>query len=725
MRRTAILGVLVMVLVGVWTLLGVLGAGPAAAAPVRLVQEVAYADQRDAVARAAAWLVATHQNEDGGYSGFSQGAGQAPSDVAGTTDAILALSSAGFDPAAPAPGHDNTPVGYLQQQAADAAAYAAIDGSTAGKLVLALAAANQNPRDFEGEDFVLALTNHLSPTGQYGVNNAFNQSLALLGLSAANEPAAPEAVDWLLAQQATGEGLDGSWDDGFGTAGNVDATAMAVMALVASGEPADGEALARAADFLARTQLESGGWPYAPDLAESANSTALAVQALRALGLDFYSAESPFAQNGVTPLQALLAWQSPAGAFQADFGSGRFDDFFATVQAIPAAAGRAFPLRGRYQAAQQAVACLATLQDPATGGWEQFATFGVNAAGTARAIEAIVAAGGDPAADMWMVNGTNAVQALENLTPEYLATGRGGGVGIVMQGVAAAGGDVTDFAGFNLPLQMSEYLSPTGAYDDTSFGPFAHAEAMLGLLVAGEEVDEAAVDFLLGAQDGGDWGSPDANGIALNVLGRLAQRVPETLDVLRATQLADGGWGFEEASNPNATSEVVQGLVSVGENPFAPAWSQVLSGTVVNAADAVLAQQGENGCWPNLFGPGDDPLATTDAIILLAQRPPWPEMAAAEAEPAEATVEATASPAPTVTVTATAEGAAEPTVVVEPTAEPTEAIAAAVETPVAEPTAPPPATAGPAGGNALNWVLVALAVLLVAGGAFWFVRRRT
>jgi hypothetical protein len=43
-------------------------------------------------------------------------------------------------------------------------------------------------------------------------------------------------------------------------------------------------------------------------------------------------------------LNALLLAQGESGAFQADFGDGPFDDFFTTVQAIPAVAGKAFPL---------------------------------------------------------------------------------------------------------------------------------------------------------------------------------------------------------------------------------------------------------------------------------------------------------------------------------------------------------------------------------------------
>jgi hypothetical protein len=172
-------------------------------------------------------------------------------------------------------------------------------------------------------------------------------------------------------------------------------------------------------------------------------------------------------------------------------------------------------------------------------------------------------------------------------------------------------------------LQVAGYLSETGEYASTAFGVVAHNEAMLGLLAANETVDPSAVDFLLDAQVDGDWGGSDGNGISLNTLGRLGLTVPKALDNLRDTQAADGGWGFGVPSDPSSSSEVVQGLIQTHENPFAPTWSAVVSGTISNAADVVLQQQGANGCWPNLYGLGDDPFATTDAIMLLAQQPDW------------------------------------------------------------------------------------------------------
>ncbi|MFO7541018.1 MAG: prenyltransferase/squalene oxidase repeat-containing protein [Chloroflexota bacterium] len=616
---------------GIWALLLGLASTATAQAPAP--------DQAAAVETAAAWLTNTHQNEDGGYTAFSSGADQELSDVGGTADALLALRSGGYSVAAP--------LDFLRQDGNAVATYAAADGGSAGKLILALVAAQRDPRNFADHNLVDILNSHLDEaSGQFGVDNAFGQSLAILGLAAAAEPIPDTAVTWLLSQQ----GEDGAWGDGFGTESNSDATAMAIMALAAAGLSPTDDGLAQALEFIEQAQLADGGWEYGPGFGLSLNSTALVVQALAAVGADFYSSDGNLARSGRSPLDLLLAAQSESGAFQADFGDGPFDDFFTTVQTIPALAGQPFPLPGYRAAAQQAASCLLTLQDPDSGGWETFATSGPNAPGTARALLALTAAGMEP---------DDAILTLEELAPDYLLTSFGGGIGLMMQAVVAAREDVTDFAGADLTALMAEALIDTGEYDDTSFGPFAHAQAMAGLLAAGLEPDPTAVEWLLANHEDGDWGGgPDANGLTLYVLAQLGMAPPEAIDVLRQSQEADGGWGYGSAS-PSSSAEVPRGLVAAGENPFAPQWSQVVSGTLTHAADAVLALQGENGCWPNLFGPGEDPYSTTDGIQLLLLAAEIavtePETAAAETTP---TAEPTAEPTPEPTPEPTAEPAA-------------------------------------------------------------------
>ncbi len=273
--------------------------------------------QDDPVAAAADWLIAAHQNEDGGYTAFSAGAGMAASDVGGTADALLALAGTGADV--------KPLLGFLTENGSDLAAYAGTGGSMAGKMILALTAAGQNPRDFAGVDLVAALDGQIGADGAINSFTAFEQSLAIMGLALAGEPIPETATAWLVNLQEMEGDLAGSWDDGYGTAGNPDATAMAIMALtLANAEP---DAAAQGIDFLMQAQLETGGWEYGPGFGENVNSTALAAQALALAG-----------QDVTDGLAALLSWQSETGAFQADFGSGRFDDFFSTVQALPALA---------------------------------------------------------------------------------------------------------------------------------------------------------------------------------------------------------------------------------------------------------------------------------------------------------------------------------------------------------------------------------------------------
>lgn len=581
-----------------------------------------FIDQRQSVQAATFWLVREFQNDDGGYASLSSGANQSPSSIAGTLDAMLAIAAGGYNPAAIFPGQESSPVQYLREQKEELAAFAMANGGQAGKTVMALTAATLDPRDFEGHDFVTALNSHFEPSGSYGVADPFKQAIAILGVAAVGGPVPEQALTWLDDKQDS----DGSWDDGFGTPANPDTTALVIMAQLAGGRLPENTAIQSAVEFLAHTQ-QPEGWAYGSGLSPSANSTALVIQALSALGEDWYTSAGPWSQNGRTPLQALSDFQNVSGAFQSDFGQGPFDDFYATVQAIPAMAGRPFPLPGRLESSRLGLSCLDALQDSQSGGWSPFAGSPVDAAGTSRAIQAIVAAGDDPQSSRWTVaGGDDAAEALESLTPDYLSEGRGGRVGVILQGVATAGEpyDVHNFAGEDLPLLVSSYLSPTGEYDSTAFGIFPHAEAMLGLAFSGEPVAPSAIEFLYSSQINGDWGDVDSNGIALQVLGNLSLATrPSVLSALKASQNADGGWGLGGISNPSSSSEVVQGLTAVGSNPFGPGWSKIVDGRHTNAADSVMAQQGDGGCWPNAFGPGDDPYSTTDAILLLTQQAEW------------------------------------------------------------------------------------------------------
>jgi hypothetical protein len=300
---------------------------------------------QERVDSAADWLVSTHQNADGGYTSFSQGADQAASDVNQTLDVIIGLAATGSDPAEPRGDASASPVGYLEANAPALAEYAAGNNAQAGKAIMAIVAAGEDPASFAGRNLVNELTAISVDVAALPAADPTSLSLTILGLVSADAPVPETLVTALIAlqdQQSGGE-LAGSWDDGYGTAGNADATAMAIMALVAADSPEATDSLKAAQAFLLEVQDASGGFAYAPGFPTSANSTALVVQALHALGEPYWEDDGTWARAGGTPLDALLAFQSASGAFQADFGGGPSDDFFATVQSLPAAAGVTLP----------------------------------------------------------------------------------------------------------------------------------------------------------------------------------------------------------------------------------------------------------------------------------------------------------------------------------------------------------------------------------------------
>lgn len=296
-----------------------------------------YPNQTEALTRAVEGMITTWQNTDGGY-GRSYGAAKSPSQASPTADAILAIAAANYSPLAP--------VGWMRTHAISVANFAARSGGAAGKVVLALHAACQDPRNFEGYNFVFSVTNHLSPTGQFkdvdGVS-AFRQAQAILALKAVSETIPVSATHWLTSQQL----ITGSWDRNVAWGvpnGSNDSTAMAIMALVAAGIPANDLPIISATNFLSNYQRTSGGFEDSPGgmwSAENAPSTAYAYQALLALGENVGAGGRWDKGGGKTPMYALLDMQDTTGVFKY-FGAINDNS---TYQAIPAVADKVFPFR--------------------------------------------------------------------------------------------------------------------------------------------------------------------------------------------------------------------------------------------------------------------------------------------------------------------------------------------------------------------------------------------
>lgn len=183
-------------------------------------------------------------------------------------------------------------------------------------------------------------------------DGAFRQGYALAALAVAGVTPDPTAVQWLLSQQCVGADA-GAWmpyradtsvpcafDGDLFVGPDTNATAAAITGLDAIGQ--GGEAIGAALDWLDAVQEPDGGWAQLAGFGTDPNSTALVIQAL--LAVDQAEA-ARFADQSATPLAALLSFQlgctSPAGdegAFTFP-GSNDAPNSFATVQAVPAAAG--------------------------------------------------------------------------------------------------------------------------------------------------------------------------------------------------------------------------------------------------------------------------------------------------------------------------------------------------------------------------------------------------
>ena len=553
------------------------------------------------------WLRA-QQMEDGGYG----------SNAGAALDTLLAIGAAGEDVQALQSAAGNGVLDYLRINAGD---YITGSAARAGKLALALAAVDLDPRDFAGMDLAQTLQGYYDPiTGSIGVALT-DQIWGMLGWRAAGE-LVPVTATQYLASLADPD--DGGW--GFGWGSDLDMTALGIEALVAGGEPLTSTAIISAVDFLRDAQGGDGG--FVPSwLGESnTNSTAWAVQGLLAAGEDPLGTAWTTV-TGSQPISYLLGMQLPEGAFAwKDLQEG--PDLLATQQSIPALLGKPFPLLSREVALRRAVEWIGA-QQLADG---SFPGFGTGA--TIDAILAIAAAGYDPQRFV-STGGQTPLGYLTTQVPTYPLSSAAA-AGKLAVGVVAAGGDPQDLGGFNLVISMTDYYDPaSGAFGASTWD---QAWSMLGWVAAGQTVPVTATHHLIemSALDGG-WGfmsrkgslggaDPDSTGLALQALaaagvGHEEPAVQAALGFLRSVQNYYGGFpGYAgTATSPNSTGLALQGLAAYGEDPRGLRWTRTVTDgsssrlTLYNPLDSLMALQTPQGGFPGYGGP-NDLFATTQAV---------------------------------------------------------------------------------------------------------------
>ena len=330
-------------------------------APAARTVQASYAATPTAAAVGTGWIA-----RDLSPSGAVVDAVAGKPSAGDTADAILALVAAGE-------GADQvrSAIYWLEHHFGSYVAAKGIDNpGSLGLVTLAAVAAGVDPVHFGGDARANDLVARLEATeasqgpsaGLFGTEtsaNAFSQSLALLALAAVKVPG--KAISLGEAYLARLQCNDGGWEysrttvatpcakpDPKSYAGpDTNSTALAVMAIVAVGGHLSYSAVA----FFRNSQEPDGSFGYygVPGDGQQGDpdSTAEVIQALIALAA---VNDGQFVRGGVTPEQALERFQYGCSAplkERGEFSYGGAPSQYATLQAVPAAAGATFPIYPR------------------------------------------------------------------------------------------------------------------------------------------------------------------------------------------------------------------------------------------------------------------------------------------------------------------------------------------------------------------------------------------
>ncbi len=236
---------------------------------------------------------------------------------------IMALSAAGQNPSAES----------LQT----------FSGSVAtdyAKRILALVAADQNPKTFTGADLVTGLQD-MAAAGQIGEAALLNDDAwGILALRSAGVPTSNSIIigakNYLLSHQNS----DGGWSWGVGFDSDTNDTAAVIMALMEAGTSSSAPAITSAVAYLQLTQEDDGGWAYEPIWDSDAGSTSWVITALNKLG----QSDSAWAKGDATPQSFLLTLQTGDGSFKW-VASDSTGSASMTAFSVIALSGQSFPVK--------------------------------------------------------------------------------------------------------------------------------------------------------------------------------------------------------------------------------------------------------------------------------------------------------------------------------------------------------------------------------------------
>lgn len=252
---------------------------------------------------------------------------------------VAAIVAAGQDP------HDwrldaSSPsiVDYLEANATSATLVTDYE-----RMIMAVVAAEEDPSDFGGVDF-LGLVEGAYDGTQIGDSTLLNDdcwgvsALIAAGVSQ-NDPIITNTVAFIKDNQSD----DGGWGWGVGQNSDVDTTADAVMALVIAGGSETSTEITDGLAYIKSTQMDNGGFESWG--ATNADTDSRGIMAALAAGQNPIS-DAWQSGTGRDPVDDILKFQQSDGSFHWQSGIPGMSVPQTTAAAIQALLGEPFPVGG-------------------------------------------------------------------------------------------------------------------------------------------------------------------------------------------------------------------------------------------------------------------------------------------------------------------------------------------------------------------------------------------
>ncbi len=290
--------------------------------------------------RALQWLQCTQQQANGQI-----GSGGNP--IARSSEVAIGLAAAGQQASAMRAGAMSL-ADYLKTATST-------EVGTNGELLLARASvADAGPTATVAAQLQAAK----GTDGEYG-SDIYSDALAILGLRAAGQTVADDAVAFLKGQQKANGGWSADNADQFGEDSNT--TALVIQALIGSGVESNDPTLTTGFTYL-QSVFAGGGFASSPGSPPDPNSDELAIQAILAAHLQSDSAWQTRLDQALSHLAGLqLATGADAGAI-----ANPYSKLFATTDAPAAFLRRPLTVSGIAENAVPLLACPAATTATAT-----------------------------------------------------------------------------------------------------------------------------------------------------------------------------------------------------------------------------------------------------------------------------------------------------------------------------------------------------------------------